>query len=104
MTNSNAQGPLVDPYADIWFPGIEVFLFIIPPFVLFFSVLIFMGASTRIYFDAAPFQYSFVFVMFLTGVLTLLCALVLTAINAIVGRHTKVLLVAQRAIYEEIYE
>jgi len=104
MTHSNAQGSLVDPTAEIRFPGIAVFLFIIAPFLLFFGFLTFMGASTRNYFDGAPFQSSLGLVMFLTGVLTLLSALVLTAINAIVGRHTKVLLVAQRAIYEEIYE
>src|SRR5690625_6173924 len=56
MTHSNAQGSLVDPTAEIRFPGIAVFLFIIAPFLLFFGFLTFMGASTRNYFDGAPFQ------------------------------------------------
>lgn len=101
MTNPNSHSSPADPTAQIRFPGIAVFLFIIAPFFLIFGFLIFMGASTRDFFSGAPFQSSLGLVVFMTGVLSLLSAVVLAGVDGIARRHTKALLAAGRAVADE---
>ena len=91
MTESDPKYAPPQRVSRIRLPGIATAMLALSPFLLFLGFLIFMGSSTRGYFERAPFQATLGIVVFLTGVLFLTSALVLAGVRTIAQRHIEVL-------------
>jgi len=87
MTESDPKYAPPPRVSRIRLPGIATALLALSPFLLFLGFLIFVGSSTRGYFERAPFQATLGIVVFLTGVLFLTSALVLAGVRSIAQRH-----------------
>ena len=87
MTEADPNYAPPQRVSRIRLPGIATALLALSPFLLFLGFLIFVGSSTRGYFERAPFQATLGIVVFLTGVLFLTSALVLAGVRSIAQRH-----------------
>ncbi|GAA3588513.1 hypothetical protein GCM10022198_10150 [Klugiella xanthotipulae] len=96
MTNVPLQNTSDRVSSQIRLPALVTVLSLVSPVFLFLGWQIFMGSSSRRYFDGAPFQATLGLVMFLTGMGCLLAVLVLVAVRAIVEQQTAILLRIER--------
>lgn len=96
---TDAQPTPTDPRstAHIRLPGVAVGFFIISPILLLLGYMIFMGTSSRDFFNGAPAQAALGAVIFLTGLGALLVAFALEGARSVAQQHLDALAEIEQA-------
>lgn len=90
MTNTSPK-PATDDSSQVRLPGIAIGLFVISPVLMIAGWVIVMGTSYADYFERAATQATLGTVIFSTGVLFLVAALILEGVRAIAQRQLELL-------------
>lgn len=90
MTNTSSKSATNDS-PQVRLPGIAIGLFILSPVLMLLGWLIVMGSSYADYFERAATQATLGTVIFFTGVLLLVAALVLEGVRGIAQRQLELL-------------
>ncbi|MFC4222440.1 hypothetical protein [Lysinibacter cavernae] len=87
MTDAQPMLPAPRPPSRVLLPGIAVGFFIISPFLLLLGYMIFMGTSSRGFFEGAPTQVIIGGVVFAAGFAALMIAFALEGVRSIAQQH-----------------